>query len=138
MKRSALLVTIVPIIAIAFILYAFAHPPWTPVRLIGLAFAVFGFTMLTIARVQLGNAFSVTPQANMLVTHGIYRRIRHPVYVFSALAIAGLLLYINRPELLVILLVLIPIQVVRARQEQRVLEERFGEEYRVYKRSTWF
>ena len=138
MKRSALFVTIVPIIPIAFILYVFTQPPWTPVRLIGLALALFGFTMLTIARVQLGNAFSVTPQANMLVTHGIYRHIRHPVYVFSALAIAGLLLSINRPELLLVLLVLIPIQVVRARQEQRVLEERFGEQYRVYKRSTWF
>jgi protein-S-isoprenylcysteine O-methyltransferase Ste14 len=137
-KRSALLVTVVPIIAIAFILYTFAQPPWTRVRFIGLALALFGFIMLTIARVQLGNAFSVTPQATMLVTHGIYRRIRHPVYVFSAVAIAGLLLYINRPELLLVLLVLIPIQVVRARQEQRVLEERFGEQYRVYKRSTWF
>ncbi len=36
MKRSALLVTIVPLLAIAYLVYEFAHPPWTPLRLAGL------------------------------------------------------------------------------------------------------
>jgi protein-S-isoprenylcysteine O-methyltransferase Ste14 len=31
-----------------------------------------------------------------------------------------------------------PIQVLRARKESKVLEEKFGDEYRQYKRSTWF
>ncbi len=138
MKASALFVTIVPIVVLAFLMIALARQPWTPVRLLGLALAIFGFTMLTVARVQLGNAFSISPQATMLVTHGIYSRIRHPVYVFSAIGIAGLLLYINWPRLLVILLLIVPMQVVRARREERVLEERFGEEYRSYKHATWF
>ncbi len=115
-----------------------ARPPWTPVRLVGLGLAVLGFGMLTIARVQLGNAFSITPQAKMLVTRGIYSRIRHPVYVFSALGIVGLALYSRLPQLLIIVAGVIPVQVVRARREERVLLERFGEEYAAYKRSTWF
>ena len=138
MKRSARFATVVPIVVLPFIILSFARPPWTPLRLLGLALAISGFALLTIARIQLGNAFSVTPQATTLVTHGIYRRIRHPVYVFGAIGIAGLVLYLDRPNWLALLLVIVPIQVVRSRQEERVLEERFGEEYRAYKRDTWF
>jgi hypothetical protein len=29
MKRSALMVTIVPLVAIAYLIYEFARPPWT-------------------------------------------------------------------------------------------------------------
>jgi len=32
MKRSALMVTIVPLLAIAYLAYEFAHPPWTSMR----------------------------------------------------------------------------------------------------------
>lgn len=52
--------------------------------------------------------------------------------------IAGLILAIGRPWWLLILLVLAPMQMVRARKEARVLEEKFGEEYREYRRRTWF
>jgi protein-S-isoprenylcysteine O-methyltransferase Ste14 len=137
-KPSARSVTIVPIVVLAAVMISYARPSWTPLRLAGLALAIFGFTMLTIARFQLGNAFSVTPQANMLVTRGIYSRIRHPVYVFSAIGIAGLFLYLDLPRLLVLLVAIIPMQVVRARREERVLDARFGEEYRTYKHNTWF
>src|SRR5712671_4128759 len=36
MKRSALMVTIVPLVAIAELVYEFARPPWSPMRLAGL------------------------------------------------------------------------------------------------------
>ena len=71
MKRSARFVTIAPIVVLPFIVISFARPPWTALRVLGLALAIFGFILLTVARVQLGNAFSVRPQATMLVTHGI-------------------------------------------------------------------
>jgi protein-S-isoprenylcysteine O-methyltransferase Ste14 len=137
-KPSAKFVTLVPIVVLAAFMLFFPRPSWTPLRLAGLALSIFGFSMLTIARFQLGNAFSITPQANMLVTRGIYSRIRHPVYVFSAIGIAGLFLYLDLPKLLVLLLAIIPMQMVRARREERVLEARFGEEYRTYKHNTWF
>jgi protein-S-isoprenylcysteine O-methyltransferase Ste14 len=107
-------------------------------RIAGLVLVAFGLLMLTIARIQLGNAFSVTPQARMLVTHGIYSRVRHPVYVFSAIAIAGLVLYLRQPIFLLLLLVLIPVQIARAREEERVLDRHFGGAYAEYKRTTWF
>ena len=72
------------------------------------------------------------------MTGGLYRRIRHPVYVFGAVTIAGLFLYLNRPPLLLMFLVVIPLQIVRARAEERVLEAHFGQQYRDYKAGTWF
>ena len=137
-KPSALIVTVLPVVLIVWIGITLAHPPWTALRITGAAIAIFGFAMLSVARIQLGNAFSITPQANMLVTRGLYSRIRNPVYVFGAIALAGLFLYIQRPWLLLLLAVLIPMQVARARAESRVLEARFGDEYRRWREQTWF
>ena len=94
--------------------------------------------LLATARYQLGRSFSITPQARMLVTHGIYSRIQNPIYVFSALMIAGVVLVLHRPLLWLIFAFLVPMQIVRARKEARVLEEKFGEEYLEYRRKTWF
>jgi protein-S-isoprenylcysteine O-methyltransferase Ste14 len=111
---------------------------WTTMRIAGLVLTIVGDALLTIARFNLGNSFSVTAQAKKLVTNGIYSRVQHPVYVFSTLALAGLVLYFQQPMWMLALAVLIPVQVLRARKESRVLEEKFGDEYRVWKRRTWF
>ena len=137
-KPSALLLTVVSIALIVWIAITLAHPPGTALRIAGAAIAIFGFAMLTVARIHLGNAFSIRPQANMLVTRGLYSRIRNPVYVFGAVALAGLFLCLQRPWLLLLLVVLIPMQIARARAESRVLEARFGDEYRRWKQQTWF
>jgi protein-S-isoprenylcysteine O-methyltransferase Ste14 len=54
------------------------------------------------------------------------------------LLIAGAFLYINQPRALWLFVALIPLQIYRARQEGKVLEARFGDEYRQYKSRTWF
>jgi protein-S-isoprenylcysteine O-methyltransferase Ste14 len=112
--------------------------PWNAARLAGLVIAVPALVLLVTARLQLGSSFSVTPQARRLVTHGIYSKIRNPMYVFSALYIAGLILYAQRFRLLLILVVLIPIQMIRAGQEAKTLEASFGDAYRKYREQTWF
>lgn len=50
----------------------------------------------------------------------------------------GFFLYINQPLALSLFVVLIPLQIYRARQEEKVLEAKFGDEYRQYKSRTWF
>jgi protein-S-isoprenylcysteine O-methyltransferase Ste14 len=111
---------------------------WNAERWTGAIIAVPSMILLLTARFQLGKSFSVSPQARKLVTHGLYSKIRNPMYVFSALLVLGLLLTLQRPVLFVIIAVLIPTQIMRVRREERVLEEKFGEEYREYKNRTWF
>jgi protein-S-isoprenylcysteine O-methyltransferase Ste14 len=138
MKRSALMVTVVPLVAIAYFVYLFAHPPWTPLRIAGLFILIPALLLLTVARIQLGNSFSLAPRATQLVTRGIYSRIRNPIYVFGAFVMVGLFLFLERPLLLLLLVPMVIIQTKRARAEARVLEAHFGEEYRRYKAATWF
>jgi protein-S-isoprenylcysteine O-methyltransferase Ste14 len=114
-----------------------SHQPWTPPRIAGVAIAIPSLVLFLIARMQLGSAFSVKAKAQKLVTTGIYSRIRNPIYVFGELIIVGVFLYF-RPVLLLILIVLIPVQIVRSRNEEKVLAEKFGEEYQRYKAKTWF
>src|SRR5438132_2839625 len=125
-------------VLIVISLAVFRPGPWTTVRWAGLGIAVPAAVLLFVARWQLGKSFSVTPQARELVTHGLYSKIRNPIYVFSALMLAGILIALQRPYALLFLLVLIPVQVLRANKEAKVLEAKFGETYREYKAKTWF
>jgi protein-S-isoprenylcysteine O-methyltransferase Ste14 len=138
MRPDARFVMFAPFPAIVILLIARLPVAWEPIHVVGLVLAVSGLALLTLARWQLGNAFSVAPRATTLVTHGLYARIRNPVYVFGLAMIAGLLLFVDQPRLLLLLLPVAILQVVRAGREARVLEERFGESYVAYRARTWF
>jgi protein-S-isoprenylcysteine O-methyltransferase Ste14 len=138
MKRSALLVTLLPLIGIAYIVYLYARPPWTAMRLAGLILMIPALLLITIARIQLGNSFSLAPQATKLVTTGIYSRIRNPVYIFGTFVFTGLFLFLERPYFLLLIVPVLILQITRARAEARVLEAHFGDAYRQYRAHTWF
>ncbi len=109
--------------------------PWTFVRLLGLVLILLGLGVLTVARVQFERQYAKHPG---LVTHGVYSRLRHPIYIFSTVAFAGLLLFLDEP---LGVLGLLPFQFVLfhlARREERQLEGLYGQEYLIYKRQTWF
>ena len=129
---------VVPVVAIAFLLFTQAPEVWRPIHIFGLVLLVPGLALLTLARIQLGNAFSVTPQATCLVTHGLYSRIRNPIYVFAMFVLAGLILFLKRPWLLLLLIPLFVLQLFRVRREAQILEQRFGDAYRQYRARTWF
>jgi protein-S-isoprenylcysteine O-methyltransferase Ste14 len=111
---------------------------WNTQRILGSCLLLIGVGLLSLARFQLGRSFAVTAQAKNLVTHGLYSKIRNPVYVFGAVAMAGLFLIVRRPALWVLFVALVVMQIVRARKEAAVLEAKFGEEYRIYRSHTWF
>jgi len=125
-------------IAMVFFFHHAFQSPWTGARILGLFIAISSFLLLVLARIQLGQAFSVSARASVLVCGGLYSRIRNPIYVFSTLLFVGIVLMSERPWWLLFLAVLIPVQVFRSHRESRVLEEKFGDAYLQYRRKTWF
>jgi protein-S-isoprenylcysteine O-methyltransferase Ste14 len=126
-------------VVVAVILAVVFRPGhWSVARWVGLAVAIPAAVLLFTARWQLGASFSVTPQARALVTRGVYSKIRNPIYVFSALMLLGVLIALQYRYAFLLLGLLIPIQMVRAHQESKILEATFGDEYRKYRMGTWF
>jgi protein-S-isoprenylcysteine O-methyltransferase Ste14 len=121
-----------------FLLRQFPLTGWGTIEIVGACLLGVGFIMWTVARFQLGSSFAVTAQARHLVTHGLYSKIRNPIYVFGSCVIAGVILVAGRPIFLLIFAAIIPLQIWRGRKEASVLEEKFGEEYRQYRAGTWF
>jgi protein-S-isoprenylcysteine O-methyltransferase Ste14 len=74
----------------------------------------------------------------MLVTTGLYSKVRHPIYLFRGIAFLGLFIAWGKLIPLLCFLLIYPLQILRARKEEKVLEQAFEEEYRRYKASTWF
>ena len=107
-------------------------------RVTGAAIAAVSCVLMIAARFQLGRSFAVTAQAKELVVRGLYAKIRNPIYVFGGLLLFGMAVAVQRPFLFLLFLVLVPLQILRARREARVLEEKFGDRYRAYRAATWF
>ena len=103
----------------------------------GLLLAV-GLPLLALARRQLGRAFAFTPAAKGLVTHGLYSRIPHPMYVFLDMTLFGVIVLLRQAWALAILVGLAIVQAWQAGREARVLEQRFGSEYCAYRARTWW
>jgi protein-S-isoprenylcysteine O-methyltransferase Ste14 len=136
-KLNLITLAIILVFAVLFVFQA-SRMPWTSTHIIGLSIAAPALLLLIIARLQLGSAFSVQAKASTLVTTGLYSRIRNPIYVFGALFIAGIIIWANKPWLLLIFVILIPMQILRSRKEAQVLEKEFGPAYVAWKQKTWF
>jgi protein-S-isoprenylcysteine O-methyltransferase Ste14 len=125
-------------IFLAFALFVVSHEPWSARYFIGVGMAIAGFALSILARVQLGQSFSIRAKARMLVTKGLYSKFRHPIYLFRGIAFLGLFIAWGKLIPLLCFLLIYPLQILRARKEEKVLEQAFGEEYRRYKAGTWF
>jgi protein-S-isoprenylcysteine O-methyltransferase Ste14 len=136
--KTNVLTFVVALLVIIFVGVRFSSLPWTSTRIAAVVIGLPSLALLVLTRIQLGGSFSVRPKAQALVTHGLYSRIRNPIYVFGGLAIAGAFLYVDQPRYLWLFVVLIPLQIYRARQGEKVFEARFGDEYRQYKSATRF
>ena len=138
--RRFYLFTVVQMFVICALLwFVFTMPgPWDLQRTIGAGLVAVGLGGIAVSRYQLGRSFSIRAEAHRLVTHGIYSKIRNPIYVFGALLFAGFVLVIHRPILWLGVLAIAVMQTLRARREARVLEAAFGDAYRDYRRRTWF
>ncbi len=111
---------------------------WPPMQIAGMCLLLLVIAWVGTARYQLGRSFSVTPQARQLVTNGLYARFRNPIYLASPILLIGLSLVLAQWWPMLLLLVVVPLQIVRARREASVLRAAFGAEYDRYRARTWF
>jgi protein-S-isoprenylcysteine O-methyltransferase Ste14 len=108
-----------------------------PLRYLGLGLCIAGIVVRLLALAKLGDYFSayVTLQdEHQLVQSGIYGTIRHPLYLSLLLAGPGFALVFASLLVWPILVVTAGFVFTRIRQEDQLLESRFGGEFREYRR----
>jgi protein-S-isoprenylcysteine O-methyltransferase Ste14 len=131
----------VPLIWVATPLFAFAEytlRPWA--FTVGVVCFVLGLWLFYRSHADLGTNWSVTLQIrerHRLITKGIYRRIRHPMYSSLFLYAFGQLFALPNwfagPSYLVTFGILFAL---RLRGEERMMLEEFGDAYAAYMKAT--
>jgi protein-S-isoprenylcysteine O-methyltransferase Ste14 len=132
---------IVPIIYAATNWLDFANynlPTWA--GWLGIVLTAFSLFVFWRAHLDLGANWSPTleiHEKHELITHGIYRFIRHPMYASQwILALAQPLLLQNWIAGFINLLAFLPFYLLRVREEEKLMLEQFGEQYRSYMRTV--
>jgi protein-S-isoprenylcysteine O-methyltransferase Ste14 len=100
---------------------------------------IIGFTIILVAQVTLWRFYSSTlviKEDHRLITHGIYRLTRHPIYLGNIMFFIGVPLFASSLYGLLILSALIPVFLNRIRIEERLLTDEFGDAHRTYKEAT--
>lgn len=88
---------------------------------------VIALTMALVALNTLGGSFSITPQARHLVARGPYRVVRHPLYLFEAMAIISATFSSGATTMIICAVLVLASQVRRAQLEERLLSKTFPE-----------
>ncbi len=108
---------------------------------------VFGYLLLLaglsldiIAILTLRHSYSQTaqtrPENQKLITHGIYRFIRDPIYLGVMLFCFSAPLILRSLLGLLIMIALVPMVIYRIRVEEKILAKKFGKQYEEYARKT--
>ncbi len=108
-------------------------------NIVGLALIVIGFTILFVAAGTLRRFYASTlviRKDHQLITHGVYRFTRHPIYLGVIMVCIGVPVYASSLYGLLIMSALIPLILNRIRMEERLLSEEFGDAHRTYKEAT--
>jgi len=116
----------------------YSLPGWT--GWFGTAAFIAAIVLLWRSHADLGRNWSATLQIkaeHSLVTHGVYRHIRHPMYAAHVLwAIAQGLLLENWLAGWAFMVTFVPLYVLRVPNEEQMMLEQFGQEYRDYMACT--
>jgi protein-S-isoprenylcysteine O-methyltransferase Ste14 len=105
----------------------------------GLVMFVFGIKVAFIAFFTLKHNYSATlviRKEHQLITHGVFRFVRHPIYFGVLIGAFGAPVYAPSLYGFLVMLLLVPVVLNRIRMEEGLLTEAFGDEYRKYSRRT--
>jgi protein-S-isoprenylcysteine O-methyltransferase Ste14 len=130
-----------PLVWVAAPVFAFADYPLHPVPLLaGTLCLAVGLWLFQRSHVDLGTNWSLTlevREAHQLVTHGVYRWVRHPMYLALLIYSAGQALalpnWLVGPSYGAAMALLIAL---RLGPEERMMREEFGKEYEAYMLKT--
>jgi len=132
---------ILPLTSIATPLVSFADYPLCPAAFVlGIICLAPGLWLFYRSHADLGVNWSISLELrdnHRLITLGVYRRIRHPMYaaIFLQAAAQGLLLpnWLAGPAYMFAFSVMFPL---RVRSEETMMLKKFGDEYRAYTART--
>jgi protein-S-isoprenylcysteine O-methyltransferase Ste14 len=133
--------TLFPLLYLFTPLLAFAdYRPPAFVPWVGLAVMLFALWLFWRSHADLGKNWSVTLEVrkqHQLITSGVYRRIRHPMYAAIFLwCLAQALLLPNWLAGWSALATFSLMYILRTRREEQMMCEFFGDEYRAYMSQT--
>ena len=131
----------VPLVWVASPAFSFAeYPLGTGPFIGGVMCLVIGLWLFYRSHTDLGTNWSITLEVreqHRLITRGVYRRIRHPMYLALVVYSVGQALVIPNwvagPANLIVFAILLAL---RVRAEERMMGEAFGDEYAVYSART--
>jgi protein-S-isoprenylcysteine O-methyltransferase Ste14 len=107
--------------------------------LAGFVFLLAGLGLRAQATRALGRYFSpdvrILPE-HKLIRHGIYKHIRHPIYLGTLLAYFSIPLLFHSLYGFFIMILKIPFTIYRIKIEEQALLEKFGDEYRDYMKTS--
>ena len=104
-----------------------------------LAIGIVGLVIWIAGMACLGKALRILPEANSIVAKGVYRFIRHPIYVGIVFTHFGLFFACGSIfGIIYTFILIIPLNIIRAQLEEKAMLIKFGDRYRVYRDSTWF
>jgi len=142
--KAAALTVVVPslyLLALAIAWFAPKHFGFgfRPLIYAGLTVGLSGVVLWTVAMVHLGKSLAVLPGGERLVTHGVYKYLRHPVYLGIDMTLFGLFLAVgSMVGMIYFFVVVLLLNIVRSRLEEKALLKKFGDAYNTYRRQTWF
>lgn len=106
---------------------------WLIFQILGIAIALWG-----ILTIQIGN-FNIQPEvkSNSLITKGPYKIIRNPMYTGIIFIFLPIVIKSYNTLNVSIYILLIITLLLKIFSEEHFLEQRFGTEYKLYKKSTY-
>lgn len=111
------------------------------IQLLGFILVVFGSLEAVLGRSALGNNWTESyayhiKNHHQLITEGLYKYVRHPIYGGLLVAITGAFLVAKTFLFIPTFLFLLIVMVKFAKREEKLLRNYFGDEYGAYMQKT--
>ena len=107
----------------------------------GFVAALTGLVVALWARVRLGQYWSdkvVLKVDHQLIRTGPYAYMRHPIYSGVLLGVAGTALVVGEVRGIVAFVILVVNYSIKAKREEKILANKFGEEFKLHREHTGF